>query len=74
MNMTTIHRSILAYMSTRCDVSSQHKLPGKEELLHSVTLSLFTQDKIIQAIDELIGAGKIFVYGPYISDHAIDVL
>lgn len=65
---------MLAYMGTRCDVSSQHKLPGREELHSTVCLSVWDHEKIDQAIDRMIGDGRIIAYGPYLSDHEIDVL
>jgi len=73
--MSVLKRAILAYMSTRCDVSSQHKLPGIEELHNTVTLGmLFTKKDIDKAVEELLTDKKLVAYGPYLSDHAIDVL
>lgn len=68
-------RAILAYMSTRCDVTSQHKLPTREEFYSTVILGdLFRRSVLDSSIDDLISEKKIHVYGPYMSDHAIDVL
>jgi len=68
-------RGILAYMSTRCQVSSQHKLPTKEELHNVVTLSFFHDKEVIDnAIFRLVSEKKLIDYDGYLSDHAIDVL
>lgn len=73
--MSVLKRAILAYMSARCDVSSQHKLPGKEELYYTVTIgSLFKKQDIDKAVEELLEEKKLVIYGPYLSDHVIDVL
>lgn len=73
--MKTLHRAVLAYMGARCRVSSQHKLPGREELHETVTLGLlFSRKDIDDAIDFLLKEKKLVQYGPYLSDHVIDVL
>lgn len=73
--MITVQRAILSYMSTRCQVSSQHKLPGKQELYETVTIGFLFDRKTIDAgIEGLLSEGKLFAYGPYLSDHAIDVM
>lgn len=73
--MTTLKRAIMAYMGARCEVRSQHKLPGKEELYNTVTLGfLWKKQDIDDAIEELLREKKLVQYGPYLSDHAIDVL
>lgn len=70
-----IKRGILAYMNARCEVSSQHKLPCREELHGTVMLGgLFKKKDIDEALDDLISSGKIVSYGGYLSDHVIDVL
>lgn len=74
-DLVNIDTAILSYMSSRCMVSSQHKLPSKNEFYYTVTIGeLFSQAEIDQAIDSLIAAGKIIEYGPYISDREINVL
>lgn len=80
MNKEMIKSCILGYMSTRCLVSSQHKLPTLEEF-HStqacgllLKLGLFDKDDVDKAFDELLEDKKLIMYGPYISDHTIDVL
>lgn len=74
MNISA-ERAILAYMSTRCDVSSQHKLPVLEELYDTVTIGLlFSRETIDRTMVDLIARGKVFQYGPYLSDHVIDVM
>jgi hypothetical protein len=73
--MSIVKRAIMAYMGARCDVSSQHKLPGREELYSTVTIGfLFTKHQIDSAVDDLVAEKRLLTYGPYISDHVIDVL
>lgn len=70
-----LDRLILAYMGTRCAVSSQHKLPGIQELQHSAGLSTFYDDvQIADTVDDMIKEGRLYKYGPYLSDRQIDVL
>lgn len=73
--ISSIERAIEGYMSTRCDVRSQHKLPCVSELHESVILSFFfTKTDIDNAVDRMLADGRLRVYGPYISDRKIDVL
>lgn len=75
MNTVTFERALLAYMGTRCDVSSQHKLPGREELYETVCLGfLWDRETIDRGVDKLLAEGRLFAYGPYLSDHEINVL
>lgn len=65
---------ILAYMETRCSVSSQHKLPGREEIL-DCTFVQFTGLVVAELVlDTMIADGTLRKYGPYLSDREIDVL
>ena len=69
--------AILGYLEGRCDVSSQHKLPSREELYGSVTASLFEPAVFADALSALIREGKVREYGyngVYLSDREIDVL
>lgn len=73
--LKTARNGLRAYMTTRCAVSSQHKLPGREELLTTVTGSFLGREMNEKALNELIAEGKVIVYGNcYYSDHEIDVL
>lgn len=66
---------ILSFMSTRCDVSSQHKLPTKDEITNSATFKMLFSDELVdRCIDELIDDNELIVYGCYISDRTIEVL
>ena len=65
---------LIGYMSTRCAVSAQHKLPTLDELQKSVTGSVFGDVMVKAALGELLAAGKIIQYGPYYSDREIEYL
>ena len=65
---------LLGFMETRCDVSSQHKLPTLTEILSTVTAKTIGTDRVARIIDVLLAEGKLIRYGPYYSDHPIDVL
>jgi hypothetical protein len=73
--MNTVQRAIMAYMSTRCNVTSQHKLPSREELYNTVTIGLlFGRHQIDAAVDDLVSNKKLINYDGYISDRSINVL
>jgi hypothetical protein len=67
---------LIGYMSTRCRVTSQHKLPSREELLdHTVMADYFGHDVMAAALDALLASGAFRVYSEhYISDREVDVL
>ncbi|MFC5584488.1 hypothetical protein ACFPOD_05150 [Nitratireductor kimnyeongensis] len=67
-------KGILGYLSTRCDVSSQHKLPTVEDILSTWTAETIGRVRTSSLVDELLQEGRLISYGPYISDHPIDVL
>lgn len=73
-NRALLRTCVRDFMSTRCNVSSQHKLPSREEILSAPCFSAFGATALAQALDGLIDDGTFHVYGPYISDHEIDVL
>lgn len=62
------------FMNARCSVSSQHKLPSREEIAETAFASMFDKQDVQSVIDEFVAEGKLFVYGPYLSDRKIDVL
>lgn len=70
----SVMRGIMSFMSTRCDVSSQHKLPCEEDILETVFAEYIGKDRVRAALRELIESGAIRQYGPYLSDRAIDVM
>jgi hypothetical protein len=74
--MLSLDRFLLSYMSSRCDVSSQHKLPTYSEL--RLVLDKYSDfldvNKLRPTLDQMVVKGKLFKYGPYYSDHEIDVL
>lgn len=69
-----VKRAILSFMSTRCDVSSQHKLPGEEGLLSTALAGFVGEGRVRTALSELLETGAIRRYGPYLSDRTIDVM
>lgn len=71
---TSARKAILGFMSTRCDVISQHKLPTIEEIKVTTTAGIIGVDRTIEVIDALVQDGTLIAYGPYISDREIDVL
>lgn len=76
--MTTkiiIRSAIIGYLSTRCDVTSQHKLPGREEIRATIFAGLLGRDEVLAELDRMISEGRLILYGGcYISDRTIDVL
>ena len=67
-------RALLSYMSERCKVRSQHKLPDRHELVNTVTARLVGVEWMEWAIDRALENGTIREYGPYLSDREINVL
>lgn len=76
MNFTheQVEGFVLAFMGSRCAVSSQHKLPSLAEVLSLETTAFIGVDVTRAAVERLIRVGRIIEYGPYLSDHEIDVL
>lgn len=77
---TILRKSLDGFMKSRCQVSSQHKLPGIEELLDTITVHHLkdfygiTDDNVREVVEMNIANGLWFRYGPYLSDHPIDVM
>jgi hypothetical protein len=69
-----IDKALRGFMSARCDVSSQHKLPTREEILATQWALLFPQGHVKAHIEDLLRSGDLRRYGPYISDRDIEVL
>jgi len=67
-------RALKSFMAARCDVSSQHKLPGEADILSTYTAACIGRDRTRDLIQEMVQKGELIVYGPYLSDHAIDVM
>ncbi|MER9506026.1 hypothetical protein [Mesorhizobium sp. M0579] len=67
-------RALLAFMAGRCAVSSQHKLPGRADILNSTTVSFIGADRASELIDKMVQDGRLIEYRPYLGDHEIDVL
>lgn len=61
-------------MEARCDVSSQHKLPTKDEILGTLTAQALGVRSVEVAIDSMLADGRLIQYGPHLSDRAIEVL
>jgi hypothetical protein len=61
-------------MEARCDVRSQHKLPGMNEILNTTTVEYIGLERAKRIIESLLADGTLIAYGPYISDHNIDVM
>ncbi|RWQ35833.1 MAG: hypothetical protein EOS20_17315 [Mesorhizobium sp.] len=76
MNFTDdqVEGFILSFMGSRCAVSSQHKLPGLAEILGTVIVEFIGVERAKTLIEKMIKDGRIIEYGPYLSDHEIDVL
>lgn len=76
--MTLTHEvalgAITSYMETRCAVSSQHKLPTMDDILSSRTARIIGTDRTQELVWELVGLGVLIRYGPYFSDHDVEVL
>lgn len=70
----TARRAIFAFLSTRCDVSSQHKLPTEDELLNTTVAEFIGRGRMKAMLDGMVRNGSVLRYGPYLSDHEIDVL
>ena len=72
--------SLTAYMKSRCDVSSQHKLPCIEELLQTVGMQHLkefygvTDEHVKEFVQMKVNNGVWFKYGPYISDRPNEVM
>lgn len=67
--------AILGYLEGRCDVSSQHKLPTRNDLYASETANIFDMAVFMDVVEELILEGVIRTYGDvYLSDREINVL
>lgn len=62
------------FMSTRCDVSSQHKLPTESEILGTFTAEFCGVEACRAVIREHLNDGTWHQYGPYLSDREIEVL
>lgn len=65
---------ILSFMSARCDVRSQHKLPSVDEIKGTVMAEIIGADRATQMVQSMIDDGTLIDYDGYISDHPIDVL
>lgn len=72
--------SLTSFMKSRCSVSSQHKLPGIEEILGTISMQHLkdfyhvTDDHVKEFVEMKVSNGEWFRYGPYISDHPIEVM
>lgn len=66
--------AILGYMEARCDVSSQHKLPGIDEIASTVFANFVGADRVREIVDQMLKDGDLIDYDGYISDHQIEVL
>lgn len=69
-----LNAALFGFLSTRCDVSSQHKLPTLDEIKSTAWAAYFTPEAIDVAVRGAILAGQIFEYGPYLSDREIEVM
>ena len=65
---------VMSFMEARCAVSSQHKLPSDGEILNTEMARFLGEEAVQLAITQLIRSGRLLRYGPYLSDHEIDVL
>lgn len=66
--------AILSFMSSRCDVSSQHKLPSLNEILDTFTAEYIGVERTREMVNDMLADGTLVAYGPYISDHEIEVM
>lgn len=73
-DVLTTKEALRAFLSTRCDVSSQHKLPTEEDILSTHMVKIFGKEAIQKALNQMLEDGETRLYGPYISDRQIDVL
>ena len=71
---STAENGILAFMSSRCDVSSQHKLPVIGDILDTVMAEFIGVERTRKIVETMLADGRLIAYGPYISDRKIDVL
>lgn len=74
INNATAREAVMSYMGARCDVSSQHKLPTEAELLGTHFARFIGEGRIRVAVGQLVRAGELRRYGPYLSDRVIEVL
>lgn len=73
-DVLTTKEALRRFLSTRCDVSSQHKLPTEEDLLNTHMAKIYGKEAILKALNQMLEDGEARSYGPYISDRQIDVL
>lgn len=66
--------ALVSFMETRCDVSSQHKLPTLDEILSTATARIIGVERTRNLLDELVSSGVLIQYGPHYSDHDVEVL
>lgn len=74
MSDGTAEAGLLCFMSARCDVSSQHKLPTINEVLETHTADMIGVERAKKIIEEMLADGRLIAYGPYISDRKHEVL
>lgn len=74
INNETVRQGVLSFMSTRCAVSSQHKLPTESEILGTQFAAFIGKGRVKLAIAQLVSRGRLIEYGPYLSDRKIEVL
>jgi hypothetical protein len=55
---------VLGYLEERSKVSSQHKLPTRDEI-SQISFGFFTPAQILVALDDLEGSGRVKRVGPY---------
>lgn len=70
----SIEGFVSSFMEVRCDVSSQHKLPTKDEILGTMTAQALGLRSVEAAIDAMLEDGRLIQYGPHLSDRKIEVL
>lgn len=74
-SQTIIERALFAYLSTRCRVTSQHKLPTKDEIVAALNRHMVVTDSLVQLLlDSRVEKGILLKYGPYYSDHEVENL
>lgn len=76
MNLTDkqAEDGLLSFMSARCDVSSQHKLPTLNEILGTLTAEMIGLERTKILVSAMLEDGRLIAYGPYLSDRENDVL
>jgi hypothetical protein len=67
-------RALLRFMGSRCNVSSQHKLPTLDEILSTVTAEFIGVNRVKRMVSAMLLDSRLIAYGPYLSDHEIDAL